>query len=173
MKKLSFVLLMLSICVVMFAQSFETGVGNPAGRSAAVGDLYVNNLSNTIWRANSTTVGDWSRLPSLAQLQYGHVTFDVADAVSVGTITVSLDYAVNNVISSNTGNIVIVPDSVLPVQDLVVLYLDEADGADTLVVTPTNLASWTSVLLDSPDEFVHLKWLNGEWNVVLTTGTNQ
>lgn len=172
MKKLSLLLFMLSIGIVVFGQNFSSGIGNPAGRSAPTGSLYLNNSIGTLWEAQSTTAGDWERVPHPVQLTHGFQTVDVADS-GVGSISLNLNFGIHYVVSSDTTDIVEVPDSNFRVQEITVVYLGEADGGDTLVVTPDNLASWTTVLLDSPDEFVQLRWVHNEWHVILTTGAEQ
>ena len=160
-------------CVLVFSQSIQTGVGNPVGRVQSEDSLYINTTTNVIWVALDEEKGAFKRLPSLAQLQFGYTTLDVALSETADEVDVDLNFAVNYVVSSGTADVVKIDDSLLPVQDLFVVYSDEADGADTLVVTPENLASWTSVELGDVDEMVHLKWVADSWHVVTTTGTPQ
>jgi hypothetical protein len=63
MKKFFLILALVLVGAVVFgATSF--GIGNPYSVTAAnAGDIYRNMSTGTLWKANSTTKGDWTQLP--------------------------------------------------------------------------------------------------------------
>ena len=58
---LALVMVLIGMVAVMAATSF--GVGKPYGITpTAEGDLYMDTVNHSIWKANSTKKGDWSLL---------------------------------------------------------------------------------------------------------------
>ena len=170
MKKIMLVLSLILVTSLGFAQTIEVGLGNPVGRSMEAGSLYINQLTNRVWIANTTAKGDFTELPSMQQLKVGYTTLNVADSITADEVDADLRYGTNYVVSSGTADVVNVADSQLTTQDLTIIFAGEATETDTLVVTPETGAAGT-ITLENVDEYVYLKWINGKWVTMKTTGT--
>lgn len=190
MKKLFLVCVLMS-ALVSFGFASEVspyGIGNPYSRTASEsGELYVNTSNNSIWKARSTTKGDWEKLPPLvgngsadAPFQNLHVesfaspltlSHAVIDSALVATFAADITVSVNVLVSSATSEVFTVADAV-DGQELLLIYGDEAAGADTIVVTPDNMASGTTVLLENVSDVLKMFFFNGEWHIIHTTGTS-
>ena len=182
MKKyfLSLILVLVSVVAVMAATSF--GIGNPYSVTpAASGDIYKNMSTGTLWKANSTTKGDWTQLTPVisdgsadapfvemnaTKLIVGIDSLSIAGASGAAT----LDASVLNVTTSATGDILTVDDGDEG-QILTVIYKAQGHATDSLVITPDNLASGTSVTLANLSERAVMLFNGTEWYVIYTNGT--
>lgn len=182
MKKyfLSLMFVLLSVVAVVAATSY--GIGNPYSVTpSAQGDIYRNMSTGTLWYANSTTKGDWTQLtPVVAdgslrapfaemnatKLILGVDSVDITSAIADAT----LDAAILNVSTTATGDILNVADGV-DGQVLTIFYHAQAAGTNNLVITPTNLASGTSITLSNLTERAVMVFNGTEWYVIYTNGT--
>jgi len=173
------VLALASIAMVAFsADGF--GIGKPYTRTpAALGELYVDQVNNSLWRANSTTKGDFtlvdpqvgngSALAPMPSLYTDVLVFTDPMSVTIGA-TGSLTVDVSGVCgvlanATGTGNILNIGAG-LEGQILAVTLVGMATETDTLVVTP---ATGTAVTLDALGEGCIMLYANDRW---FTIGKN-
>lgn len=190
MKRLFLVCVLMTV-LISFSFASEVapyGSGKPYSRVASeAGELYVDTVNNSLWRAKSTTRGDWEPLAPMvgngsvdAPFKNLHVesfaspltlSHTVIDSALVATFAADITVSVNVLVSSTTSEVFTVADAV-DGQELLLIYGDEAAGADTIVVTPDNMASGTTVLLENVSDVLKMFFFNGEWHIIHTTGTS-
>lgn len=187
MKKyfLSLVLVILS-CVVSFGAT-SYGVGAPYSITAtASGDVYMDTSKHELWKANSTTKGDWSKLTpvvadgstdapfsALSVVSVSATSLDVASGVNlldvVENITTATESAaiattsrLISLTSANTGDALSLADGDEG-QRMTIVYSAETAITDTIVVTPANLLGGTTITFNDVGDFAELVFVNGTW----------
>jgi hypothetical protein len=174
MKRFLLVFLMMMVCACGSAQRY--GVGAPIGVTPMeTGELYLNTSNMSVFKANSTNKGDWSKLEPVVANGSADAPFDPAfvgsQEVSIiaASLTFDLTSSLVKVTTSAAGDILRVADGEEG-QLLTVLYAADAGATNTLVIIPTNLASFTDVTLNSPYENAKFIFVDGEWVLVSTVG---
>lgn len=182
MKKyfIALVMVLVSFVAVMAATSF--GIGNPYSVTpTASGDIYKNMSTGTLWKANSTTKGDWTQLTPVISDGSADAPFVEMNAtklvVGIDTVAIAgasgaatLDASVLNVSTTATGDILTVADGDEG-QMLTVIYKGQAQATDSLVITPDNLASGTTITLSNLSERAVMLFNGTEWYLIYTNGT--
>lgn len=175
MKKFLVLLVLLVLCSVVVADNLTrvSGTGNPYSLSLEAGSIYKDVSTGRMWKANSTTRGDFTEIAisvstGLADAPFeelnveGKIVFSVDHIEFAGaTAAANLDVYLNKVTSTTTGNILNVADGVEG-QMLRVLYFDETDGADTVVVTP---ASGDATTLSAVKNSVEYMFATPTWQI--------
>jgi len=182
MKKSNVILMvcvLLSLATVAFSAD-GYGVGNPYTITPAdIGEVYINTVDGSVWVANSTTKGDFTKqAPVLgngsANAPMPTVYTDVlvfTDPMVVtigatGSLTVDIS-GVCGVLANATGTGDILNIGAgLEGQILAVTLVGMATETDTLVVTP---ATGTAVTLDALGEGCIMLYANDRW---FTIGKN-
>lgn len=126
MKKyfLALVMVLLSFVAVTAATSF--GIGKPYGITpTAEGDLYMDTVNHSIWRANSTKKGDWSLLDPV---------------VANGSSEAPFDYVSTNMIK-------LVPSASAPedISATGTIYLDAASMTLKILTDTTGSGTWSDL----------------------------
>lgn len=192
MKKyfLTLILVLASVVTVLAATSY--GIGNPYSITpTSDADLYMNTANGSIWRANSTTKGDWTKLLPVIADGSASAPFDLITAVDadvtdlnvdkivvdIDTVAITaasapatLDASVLNVSTTAAGDILTVADGVNG-QMLTIFYHAQALATNTLVITPAHLASGTTITMSNLTERALMMFNGTEWYVVYTNGT--
>jgi hypothetical protein len=182
MKKSNVILMVLalaSIALVAFgADGF--GMGKPYTRTpAAIGELYVDQVNNSLWRANSTTKGDFSlvnpqigngsAVAPMPTLYTDVLVFTDPMEVTIGataSLTVDISGVCGVLVNATATGDILKFGAGLEGQILAVTLVGMATETDSLVVTP---ATGTAVTLDALGEGCIMLYANDRW---FTIGKN-